>query len=352
MDISYKHPLLVRLARRRTGVPDRLVQKLAGDPIEVDGRVLNRGIQLLLSIAERSGRNALEGSSAQERRDELKKVAKLGMPVATDLFVNERLLDGPESPIRVRIYRPHGAEPNPPAIVFFHGGGWVVGDLDTHDGSARVLAAASGCVVVSVDYRLAPEHPFPAGLDDCLAAYQWVTANGAELAIDPEAVAVMGDSAGGNLAAVVAQVTRDLECPSPIAQGLIYPGTDFTSRTRSAELFADGFFLTEESMHWFRDQYLPDRATWSDPLVSPLLAKDLAGCAPAWVWTAGFDPLRDEGRAYAEKLEKAGVPTHYRCYDDQVHGFFGMGSLPGGIAIVEEVARQMGELVRESAARH
>jgi acetyl esterase len=230
--------------------------------------------------------------------------------------------------------------------VYYHGGGWAVGDLDTHDGSCRTLAVSSGCVVISVDYRLAPEHRFPAAPQDCLAAYAWVVANAADLSIDPRAVAVAGDSAGGNLAAVVAQQARGTEVPPPVAQGLIYPGTDFRMQTRSIDLFADGFFLTEESMHWFRDTYLPEGASVEDPDVSPLLAEDVSGVAPAWIWTAGFDPLRDEGRAYAERLDTAGVVTHYRCYDDQVHGFFGMGVLPGGLDIITEMSRDMGELVR------
>jgi len=346
MDRRFRRSAPVAVLRTLLNAPDAVIGRLAGPPIEVDGRVLNRSVQLMLWAAERSGQDGLEGQDVADRRANIRRASRLAMPLATGVHVADRVIPGPESPLRIRVYRSFGAEATPPAIVKFHGGGWVVGDLDTHDGSCRMLARHSGCAVVSVDYRLAPEHPFPAPVDDSVAAYRWVVANAGELSIDGRAVAVMGDSAGGNLAAVVAQVARDLDVAPPVAQGLVYPGTDFGMGTRSHELFADGFFLTRESMTWFRHQYLPEDQSIDDPLVSPLRADDVSGVAPAWVWTAGFDPLRDEGRAYADKLEKAGVPTNYRCYDDQVHGFFGMGIVPGGLEIIAEVSTRMGELVR------
>jgi acetyl esterase len=342
----YRRSVPFTLARRALAVPDRVVQLVAGDPIEVDGRVLNRTVQLMLAVEERTGLGALNGDGVAERRARMQQATALGMPIATDLHVSDRYIPGGVGALQVRVYRPYDLEPTPPAIVFFHGGGWVVGDLDSHDGSCRVLAIESGCVVVSVDYRLAPEHVFPAAVEDCVTAYRWVVANAGELSVDPHAVAVMGDSAGGNLAAVVAQVARDLDVAPPVAQGLVYPGLDFRMETRSIELFAEGFFLSRADMDWFCAQYLPDPADITNPLASPALAEDLRGVAPAWVWTAGFDPLRDEGRAYAEALDKAGVVVHQRCYDDQVHGFFGMGVLPGGLDIITEMSRQMGALVR------
>lgn len=348
MEIEYTRGIPFRFASRLLSMPDPLIQRFVGDPIEVDGRTLNRSVQLLLAISEKVDRNALVQGTVEQRREELSRVAAIGMPRAKHLHVVDRSIPGPESNLAIRIYRPFGLGATPPAIVFYHGGGWVVGDLDTHDGSCRALAASSDCVVISVDYRLAPEHRFPAAPQDCLAAYAWVVANAADISVDPRAVAVAGDSAGGNLAAVVAQTARDSEVAPPVAQGLIYPGTDFRMQTRSIELFGDGFFLTKESMHWFRDLYLPEEVSAEDPNVSPLLAEDLSGVAPAWVWTAGFDPLRDEGRAYAERLDKAGVATRYRCYDDQVHGFFGMGTLPGGLEIIEEMGAQLGGLIRAS----
>lgn len=345
MSDRYRRPLPYRLVQPLLHLPEPLLQRVLGDPIEVDGRVLNRTVQLLIWAEQRTGLGALSGTDVAERRANMRRASRLGMPIATGLHVTDRYVPGAEGLLQLRVYRPFGVEAAPPAIVFFHGGGWVVGDIDTHDGTCRTLATESGCVVLSVDYRLAPEHVFPAAVDDCVAAYRWVVANAGDLSIDPRAVGVMGDSAGGNLSAVVAQVARDLDVPAPVAQGLVYPAVDFRMLTRSIELFAEGFFLTRDDMVWFRDQYV-DAARITDPLASPLLADDLSGVAPAWVWTAGFDPLRDEGRAYAEALDKAGVEVHHRCYDDQIHGFFSMGVLPGGLDIIAEMSRHMGELVR------
>jgi len=331
-------------------LPDSAIQRIAGPPVEIDGRVLNRSVQLLLNVGERIGRDSIGGGDVHRKRAETAQMARLGMPLAKGVHVADRRIPGAESTIAARVYRPFGIGAVPPAIVYYHGGGFVIGDLDSHDGSCRMLAIESGCVVIAVDYRLAPEHPFPAAPDDCIAAYQWVVGNAAELSIDPMAVAVMGDSAGGNLAAVVAQATRDADVPPPVAQGLVYPTVDARMATRSIELFAEGFGLTRESMDWFLDHYLPRPEMVEDPRASPMLADDLTGVAPAWVWTAGFDPLRDEGRAYAERLRKAEVTTFERCYDDQVHAFFSMGVVPGGLDIIAEVSRNMGELVRTSAA--
>jgi acetyl esterase len=228
--------------------------------------------------------------------------------------------------------------------VFFHGGGWVVGGLDSHDATCRQLALGSGCTVVSVDYRLAPEHPFPAAVADATAAFRFVRDN--PLPDDvPLAVAVMGDSAGGNLAAVVSARMRDGGEPMPVAQGLIYPSTDLRLQTRSAELFSRGFLLTRADMDWYRRQYAPDPGTWTDPAASPLLAPSHAGLPPTWVWTAGFDPLRDEGAAYAEALRQAGVTAHHRCFTDQVHGFASMGILPGGVQRTRSLGRALADLM-------
>jgi acetyl esterase len=218
-----------------------------------------------------------------------------------------------------------------------------------------MLAAVARCLVVSVDYRLAPEHPFPAAVDDALAAYSWVRRHTEELGIDRRRVGVMGDSAGGNLAAVVALETRaggtaaDPDVLPPTAQGLIYPGVDARMETDSVRSLADSFFLTRQSMELSRARYLPDPADWTDRRASPLLAPDHRGAAPALVVTAGFDPLRDDGENYAAVLRAAGVPVEYRCYDDQVHGFMGMGILADSLALATEVCDAMGRLIRRSA---
>jgi acetyl esterase len=327
-------------------VMDRVI---GAPPVVLDGRVLNRSVQAMMVVGERIGvLGEDEPTSVQQRRADLRRSAGLGMPTWTGLHVVERRIPGPAGDIPVRIYRRLGRPEAVPAIVYLHGGGWVVGDLDTHDGSCRLLALESECVVVSVDYRLAPEHPFPAAVDDAVAAYRWVHEHCGELGVEPGRVGVMGDSAGGNLAAVVAQVTRDTDVPAPTAQCLVYPATDALMRAPSHELFAEGFFLTRASIEWYRAQYLPDPADWESPLASPIEAGDLSGVCPAIVVTAGFDPLRDEGHRYAQRLDDAGVTVRYRCYDDMVHGFFGMGVLPGGLGIAAEICVGMGDLMHDT----
>src|ERR1700691_2510492 len=218
--------------------------------------------------------------------------------------VEDRTVPGPGGDIRIRIYRPEGAE-SAPLVTFFHGGGWVIGDIDTHDGSCRILSRRTGAVVVSVDYRLAPEHPFPAALDDCDAAVTWVAGQAEDLGGDPGRLAVAGDSAGGNLAAAVTLRARERGGPAIAAQPLVDPAVDFTTVRPSELSTGEGYLLTAAAMHWFAAQYLGDHDP-SDPRASPLLA-DLTGLPPAVVATAEFDPLRDEGRAYADALRDAGV---------------------------------------------
>jgi acetyl esterase len=329
-------------------LPEPAIRRLVGPPVEIDGRRLAPAVQLLLHLEQRALPFAGDRSVPTHRREVLRRSAALAMPRARGVHAVNRTIPSPDGPIRVRVYRAARATAEPPAIVFYHGGGWVVGDLDTHDGTCRMLARETGAVVMAVDYRLAPEHPFPAATHDALTAFRWAVANPRELAIAPGRVAVMGDSAGGNLAAVVSLMARDDGGPTPIAQGLVYPATDLRADSVSHRLFAEGFFLSGEDIRWFLDQYLPDRSLRTDPHVSPLLAEDLSGLPPAHVWTAGFDPLRDEGRAYAERLAASGVPARYRCLDDQVHGFLGMGVLPDGLDLAAGLCREMGELVHRA----
>lgn len=348
--MSERQGLATRTVRGLLALPDPIIDRLIGaPPIVRDGRVLNRRLQALLVMSERLGMNPEEESGdVAQRRERLRRSATLAMPARTGLHVADRRVPGPAGDIPIRIYRRYGLPEAAPAIVYLHGGGWVAGDLDSHDGSCRLLADESECIVVAVDYRLAPEHPFPAAVDDAVAAYRWVHDHAGELSIEPGRVGVMGDSAGGNLAAVIAQVTRDTDVPAPTAQCLVYPATDAHFREPSHELFADGFFLTRQGIEWFRAQYLPDESDWDSPLASPIEQTDLTGVAPALVVTAGFDPLRDEGRRYAENLGAAGVVTRYRCYDDMVHGFFGMGVLPGGMAMATEICLGMGDLMHDT----
>lgn len=237
------------------------------------------------------------------------------------LDVAERRIAGPDGgEIGLRIYRPlPGARP---ALVYLHGGGFVIGSLDTHDATCRALAAASRCTVISVDYRLAPEHRFPAAAEDAYAALCHAAEAGAEIGVDPARLAVGGDSAGGNLAAVTALLARERGGPRLAFQLLVYPVTDARFDTPSYLENGEGYFLTTKLMRWFWDHYLERADQADDPLASPLRAKDLAGLPPALVLTAGYDPLRDEGERYAERLREAGVPTELKRYAGQIHGFF------------------------------
>ncbi|MCL4801014.1 MAG: alpha/beta hydrolase [Burkholderiales bacterium] len=236
---------------------------------------------------------------------------------------------GPAGAIPVRLYRALGAAPEErlPALVYFHGGGWTIGDLDTHDVVCRELANLARCAVVSVAYRLAPEHKFPAAVEDALAATRWVARMADALGLDAARLAVGGDSAGGNLAAVAAIALRDAGGPPLVAQVLIYPATDLAADAPSHFEFAEGHMLTRESIGWFTGNYLRDPADAADWRASPLRAPDLARLPPAYVATAGFDPLRDEGRAYADRLHAAGVSVTYECFEGMIHGFVTMGGV-------------------------
>jgi acetyl esterase len=265
-----------------------------------------------------------------------------GQPVGK---VEQLAFDGPEGPVPVRIYTPVGKTGTvTPACVYFHGGGWVIGDLDTHDELCRVLANESGARVLSVDYRLAPEHKFPAAYEDALAALVWAEREAGSLKINPNRLAVAGDSAGGNLAAAVALAARAKGLPKPRFQLLIYPVTQARAGFPSMEALATGYFLEKASMNWFFDQYIPAGTDLDDPRLSPLAAGDVSGAAPAMVIVAGYDPLRDEGIAYAEKLKRAGVACTLSDYDTMVHGFAAMG------AIVPHAARALREAGQAMAA--
>ena len=231
---------------------------------------------------------------------------------------------GPAGPIPVRVYRPSSETAPKPGLVYFHGGGFVLCDLDSHDATCRELAIGAECVVVSVDYRLAPEAKFPAAPEDCYSATCWTIDESSQLGIDASRVAVAGDSAGGNLAAVVALMSQERGGPSLVHQLLIYPVTENRFDTTSYETNGEGYFLSRDMMKWFWHQYLESETDGRNPFASPLLAEEMAGLPSATVLTAEFDPLRDEGRAYAERLQKAGVTTQYNDYPGVFHGFFGM----------------------------
>jgi acetyl esterase len=232
---------------------------------------------------------------------------------------------GDGTPMKIRLYEPPGGTWPHPVLVYYHGGGWTIGDLDTHDVVCRTLCRDSGCAVMAVDYRLGPEHRFPAAVDDALAAVRWLRDAGAAQGLDATRYALGGDSAGGNLAAVTALALRDAGQAQALLQLLVYPATDMRAVAPSHTTNAQGYFLTSDTIDYFRGHYAPQAGTWTDWRVSPLLAADHTRLPPAFVLTAGFDPLRDEGRQYADALSAAGVPTQYVCFERQIHGFITMG---------------------------
>jgi acetyl esterase len=241
--------------------------------------------------------------------------------------VENLLIPGPGGDLALRLYTPVAAGSEAlPALVYFHGGGMVLGNLDTHDGVCRVLAALSGCRVVAVDYRRAPEHKFPASVEDAYAAVSWVEANAAEHGIDANRIAVIGDSAGGTLSAVVCLLAKEKGAPKIGFQVPMFPMTDALAATGSRAEFAEGYFLEKRSIDWFYGHFLPEGTDAADPLVSPLRAPDMSGLPPAFVMVAGCDPLHDEGLAYADKLRAAGVPVSVADYPGQLHSFVNLSA--------------------------
>lgn len=263
--------------------------------------------------------------------------------------VEDRLIPGPAGSIPIRAYRPLASEERRilPALVFFHGGGWTIGDLDTHDTLCRTLADEARCAVVAVDYRLAPEHKFPAAVDDAVSATRWVAENAEALRLDPERLAVGGDSAGGNLAEVVALTARDAGGPRIAFQLLIYPATMIDADFPSVAANGKGYALTQDLMAWFRAHYVRSPDDHRDWRCSPLLARDLSRLPPAFVLTAEYDPLRDEGQAYAERMRGAGVEVAQVCCPGMIHGFILMGKvIPAANEAVRQCARALASALR------
>jgi acetyl esterase len=322
LPVPFEHAVL----KWACGLSPRASRAFFGKPPTVDGQTLSTETHAILRLAQLSGSEGFfSGRSVEDARSQARYEAKViesrpPLPMAEVRAVN---VPGPGGPMPSRLYV---AEPSPagepaPLLVFFHGGGWVIGDLDTHDGVCRLLAKAAGIRVLSIGYRLAPEHPFPEPIEDAWAAFEWTVANAESLGADPKRIAVGGDSAGGNMAAVVSHMARDGGGTMPAMQLLIYPVTDSADDTRSRELFSDGFILTKPDMEKFEAAYLPPGVDASDQRISVLKCPDLRGLPTAYVTTAGFDPLRDEGEAYAIMMRDCGVRVALRRHPGLVHTF-------------------------------
>lgn len=323
----------VKVIPRLPAIAKRLLS--GGKAVSIDGNTLDPSMQMLLAARRASGIGGLTvdddplasranfsilSRTLDERDVRVAAIRPLSIP-------------GPAGAIPARHYRPTNGGDPAPLLVFFHGGGWVIGGLDSYDSACRLISRDAGVHVLAVDYRLAPEHPAPAAVDDAHAAYLWAREHAVELGADPRRVAVGGDSAGGNLAAVVTRLARDAGDPLPSLQWLIYPATDLRGGTRSRSLFADGFLLTKHDLDWFQARYVEGSGLdFPDPMVSPLLAEDLSGLSPALVVTAGFDPLRDEGDQYAAQLREAGVAVDHRQMPSMIHGFLNLNVLGGAVA--------------------
>jgi acetyl esterase len=313
-----------RLARAMDALPAAAARRIAGSSRDADGMELDPHLAMILKLGERAQPDR-NGTPVDEQRAGIRESSKVaaGPPIPVGA-VRDLTVDGAAGPLKARLYSPASTTPGRrPLLVFFHGGGWVVGDLDTHDQPCRLLCRYADVHVLSVDYRLAPEFPAPAAAEDAVASYRWALEHAAELGADPSRVAVGGDSAGGNLAAVVAQQARNTGIQAPAVQLLVYPGTDASTRYPSKDLFAEGYFLTKKQMDWYWDTYSAGGSR-TDPWLSPLCADDLAGLAPALVTTAAFDPLRDEGETYAAALRAAGTPVVLRRAAGLVHGYLSM----------------------------
>ncbi|MDC3957446.1 alpha/beta hydrolase [Polyangium jinanense] len=311
----------------------------------VEGCTVDLDLALMLALDDVLKSSDLRGFAPPVARARMaESVCMVEIPRLDSVSVVDERLRGDAGPIPARRYVPEGLAAPSPCVVFYHGGGFVTGDLDTHDSFCRQLAIEGRVRVIAVDYRLAPEHRFPAAATDAVAAFRDVAARAADFGVDPARIAVMGDSAGGNLSAVVSLKTRG-EAHRPALQVLLYPGLDATCAHRSHAVYANGWMLTKGMIDWYYEHYFgPDPAVRRHPDGSPLLAPSVEGAPPALVFTAGFDPLRDEGAAYVERLTAAGVPVRLVCHESMIHGFVLMGGVAP--ACREETSR----IIREASA--
>lgn len=336
-----------RLALRHviSRLPTPVLALLSRRPVQREGRTLHPLLAAMMALNAGPGLETLP--PARARRAYGKVIATADPDPLPMANVTDTLLPVAGGSVRLRRYVPAGVALPAPGILFFHGGGMVVGDIDQYDNTVRYVAARTGCVLVSVDYRCGPEHRFPTGAEDAIAAWRWLHENATTLGIDPRRAAVMGDSAGGYLSAVVAQAARDRGLPPPAVQCLVYPVVDMRLVSPSIRALGEGFGLTGSLVRWFCDNYVRNDADRLDPLCSPLLAASHANLAPAIITVAGFDPLHDEGLEYAHRLQAGGVPVTLLEHDDLTHAWFTMaGGVPPARAAMDEVCARLAQALR------
>lgn len=351
--MAFRLPTAVERATTRAvlSLPRRLLRVLAGPPRRTEeGFEMDLQMQVLLRMVAALRIPPMHAGTVEQARATMDRAAPtLDFEPRAGVSVRNTTVQGAAGPLRARVYTPLSLRGAAAAagLVYFHGGGWVVGSLDSHDRVCRVLADEAGVVLVAVDYRLAPEHPFPAAADDAIAAARAILADAGAFGIDPARLAVAGDSAGGNLSAVVAQALRD-DARRPVLQVLVYPGTDMTRSMRSHGQFRDSYFLSKDASDWYLERYMGKSGAERDPRASPLFASDLSRLPPALVITAGFDPLRDEGRAYADKMAAAGVTVEHVCVEGMPHGFLTLG---GALTEAARIVHLVADRVRAGVSK-
>ena len=332
------------MTRLVMSLPAPLLRAMSGgEAVKIGGRTLDPQFQMI-AHASKNAPSMTSFPAPVARAGAAEAFKNAAAPIESGVAVEDFDIPAPHGALPARAYRPDNQDPAAPVFVYLHMGGGVIGDLDTGHAFCSILAKGARCAVVSVDYRLAPEHKFPAGLDDSLFAYRWARDNAARFGAPTGIAAVGGDSMGGNFSAIIAQDLRKGGEAQPVLQLLLYPATDMASETQSMTTYADAFPLTSETMTWFMGHYAPEGVALSDLRLSPLNARDLSGLAPAIVVTAGFDPLCDQGEVYAHRLLEAGVPTLYRCYESLAHGFIGFTGL---VKAADVAAREIAGLVRQ-----
>ena len=340
--------LQATIAKLLLKLPDSWLVKLAGGkPVEIGGRVLDPHFQFIAHGA--ANQPPMSSGTAQQGRSASAVGLAMFQPAAEPgVSWEDFALEAPGREIPVRLYRPDNQDPGAPMMVFYHFGGGVIGDLETCHVFVTMIASIVRCPVLSVDYRLAPEHKWPAGLEDCEFAYEWALKNAEKYGAPAGEAAIGGDSMGGNFSAIIAQETKRNGIPMPVLQLLIYPATDISEELPSREIYGETYPLSTDTMNWFMSHYLPEGTDPADLRVSPAQEMNLEGLPPAIVITAGFDPLVDEGKAYAERLDAAGVDTVFKCYDRLAHGFT---AFTGASPASDKACREIAGMVRDAYAR-